>query len=67
MRGEKRGPACHRSPSAEPRTVETVKTCAVLTPSLGTKFRLNHGPRSRALKFESWELRRNLRLSGYSG
>jgi hypothetical protein len=35
VRGEKRGPACHRSPSAEPRTVETVKTCAVLTPSLG--------------------------------
>ena len=35
MRGEKRGPACHRSPSAEPRTVETVKTCAVLTPRLG--------------------------------
>src|SRR5258708_32980192 len=33
--GEERGPACHRSPSAEPRTVETVKTCAVLTPSLG--------------------------------
>jgi len=33
--GEKRGPACHRSPSAKPRTVETVKTCAVLTPSLG--------------------------------
>src|ERR1700724_2663439 len=33
--GEKRGPACHRSSSAEPKTVETVKTCAVLTPSLG--------------------------------
>ncbi len=32
--GEKRGPACHRSPSAEPRTEETVKTCAVLTPRL---------------------------------
>jgi hypothetical protein len=29
---EKRGPACYRSSSVEPRTVETVKTCAVLTP-----------------------------------
>jgi hypothetical protein len=29
---EKRGPGCYRSPSVEPRTVETVKTCAVLTP-----------------------------------
>ena len=32
--GKKRGPACHRSPSAEPMTEKTVKTCAVLTPRL---------------------------------
>jgi PAS domain len=36
--GEKRGSACHRSPSAEPRTEETVKTCAVLTPRLGQRL-----------------------------
>jgi len=44
--GEKRGPACHRSPSAEPRTEETVKTCAVLTPTR-SKFRPSYGPGSR--------------------
>ena len=35
MRGEKRDPTCHRSPSVESKTEKTVKICAVLTPRLG--------------------------------
>ena len=59
-------PACHRSPSAEPRTEETVKNLCRPHPETRAKLRSGHGPDSRALKFEPWELRRSIFLSPHT-
>ncbi len=65
-RGEKRGPACHRSPSAEPRTEETVKNLCRPHPQTRARLRPGNGPDSRTLKFEPWKLRRNVFLSAHT-